>query len=87
VQDRIVHKVSINLNAKVTQECSAICSATVLLVDDNPFNLVPLEHMLRDTFKIESVSFESAKEALDCYVRRLQNKCCWRSFRLVLTDI
>lgn len=56
-------------------------------MDDNPFNMLPLEHMLRKEFEIETVSFDNAKDALSCYVRRLQNKCCWRSFKLILTDI
>lgn len=47
--------------------CSEICETQALLCDDVPFNLVPLEGMLKDTFKIYSTTFDSGKKAVSCF--------------------
>ena len=57
-----------------------------MLVDDNPFNLIPLESMLA-TLGIDTVSFENGFEAISCFQKRLLAKCCSRHFKLILTDI
>ena len=47
--------------------CSEICETQALLCDDVPFNLLPLEGMLRDTFEITSTTFDSGKKAVSCF--------------------
>ena len=58
-----------------------------MLVDDNPFNLIPLEGMLSNILGISTVSFENGFEAISCFQKRLLSKCCSNSFKLILTDI
>ncbi len=46
--------------------CSDLCSKNIILCDDIPFNLYPLESMLSD-MGIDSVSFESGDKAVKCF--------------------
>lgn len=69
------------------QQCTDFCLPTVMLVDDNPFNLIPLEGILNQNLGISSVSFENGFDAISCFQRRLLAKCCNRHFKLILTDI
>lgn len=43
--------------------CTDLCIKSVILCDDMPYNLIPLETMLLD-LGIESISFESGAEAV-----------------------
>lgn len=77
------------LKSEVTlgnQVCSDLCTTTVLMCDDVPYNLLPLEVMLTE-LEIASRSFESGLDAVKCFQQRLQYTCCSRFFKLVLTDI
>ena len=68
-------------------DCTDKCEATVILVDDEPFNLIPLVELLKTNYQIISRSFENGWEALAFYQASLQKKCCSRSIKLILTDI
>lgn len=57
-----------------------------MLIDDAPFNLIPLEGIL--LFRgIQVTKFENGFDAIRCFQRRLSNTCCRSVYRLVLTDI
>ena len=43
----------------------------VMLVDDNPFNLIPLEGILNENLGIQTVAFENGFEAISCFQKRL----------------
>ena len=46
---------SVILNMKTPNDiCSDLCFKTVLLCDDVPYNLIPLEVMLQEQWQIES---------------------------------
>lgn len=66
--------------------CSDLCTTTVLLCDDEDFNLLPLQMMLKDV-GIVSQAFETGTKAVNCFQKRLLQSCCSRTFRLVLSDI
>ncbi len=68
-------------------QCTELCKATILLVDDTAFNLIPLDGMLQQTFGITSVQFTSGFEAISCFQKKLLSKCCKSHFKLILTDI
>jgi hypothetical protein len=38
-----------------------------MLVDDAPFNLIPLEEMLKENFGITSVQFTRGFDAVSCF--------------------
>lgn len=67
--------------------CNLLCKNTVLMCDDVSYNLVPLEWMLRETFKITSTQLSSGEEAVNCFKERMYATCCQRMYKLVLTDI
>lgn len=48
-------------------DCTNDCEATVILVDDEPFNLIPLQELLLINYKIKSKPFENGWEALAFY--------------------
>jgi len=66
--------------------CSDLCLKQVLLCDDEEFNLMTLTHLLMH-FSLEGECFESGTLAVNCFRKRLNLKCCSRTFGLVLTDI
>jgi CheY-like chemotaxis protein len=57
-----------------------------MLIDDAPFNLIPLEGML-EMKSIQSAKFNNGSEAISYFQFRLKLNCCRRMFRTVLTDI
>lgn len=38
---------------------ACICQAEALIIDDNPFNIIPLDYLLRDSFGIHSHKVQS----------------------------
>ena len=63
------------------------CKATVLLVDDQPFNLVPLKMMLRDRLKIKCDFGEDGMQEVSMFERNQSKTCCNVRYRLILTDL
>ena len=57
-----------------------------MLIDDVPFNLIPLEVML-ESHSITVQSFYNGQDAISYFQKRLQSTCCRSHIRLVLTDI
>jgi len=46
--------------------CSDLCTQTIMLIDDAPFNLIPLEGML-ESKSIFSAKFNNGKDAVRCF--------------------
>ena len=56
-------------------------------MDDNIFNLYPLEGMLEALYDFKCTVCITGEEAVRLFTRRLNLNCCSRSYDLVLTDI
>ena len=70
------------------QDCK--CSATVLIVDDNPFNLMPLRMLLETKHDITVLEANNGQKALDIFIenRKQQMRCrCGVAIRLILMDL
>ena len=62
------------------------CKGTVLIVDDNPFNLMMLENMLNLVgVKVEKA--ENGQEAVEMFMDNRQKCCCKTWYKLVLMDL
>lgn len=71
---------------KSQNSASCDCQATVLIVDDNAFNLFPLEMMLRQ-LGLHSEKASGGKEAIDQFIANRKKQCCKVKFQLVLMDL
>jgi len=58
-----------------------------LIVDDNSFNLIPLELLLETHFGIKVDKAENGKIAVDMVERDLRKECCEVRYKLVLMDL
>ncbi len=47
--------------------CSNLCLETVILIDDNDYNLIPLKAMIQDKFRIKCTLFDNGFETVQCY--------------------
>ena len=63
------------------------CKATVLLADDNPFNLMPLRVILNETFNILCDLVENGLEEVEIFKSNQEKTCCDVKYKLVLTDL
>ena len=63
------------------------CEATCLLVDDNLFNLIPLEVMLSDIGSIKVLKAQNGLEAVKLYKQDLNKTCCNTKINLVMMDL
>ena len=66
--------------------CSEMCRQQVLMVDDVPFNLIPLEGML-EAKDIKFTSCFTGREAVRLFAMKLTAQCCQSTYQIVLTDI
>lgn len=71
----------------LSNQCSAVCYQEILLVDDQQFNLDVLQQMLQHIFKLGSTPVLTGRDAVLLFRMKLQQKCCKRVYRLVITDI
>ena len=58
----------------------------MLLVDDHPFNLMPLEGMLEDK-QIVTEQATSGQESVNKFNQDMDKTCCNRRYKLVMMDI
>lgn len=72
---------------KVSNKSNCGCKATVLLADDNPFNLMPLQCLLQESFGIECDLVENGEMEVNAFIENMQKTCCDLRYRLVLTDL
>ncbi len=63
------------------------CESTVLIVDDNMFNIIPLEYILSDSFQIKSDKALNGQEAVAAFSRNLNKACCGVRYKMVLMDL
>ena len=67
------------------QECG--CRATVLLADDNPFNLMPLRVILEENYQVYCDLVENGLEEVEAFKTDIEKKCCSLRYKLILTDL
>lgn len=75
---------------EVAANKSCECEATILCVDDNPFNLMPLTMLLKNKLGINVMEALNGAQAVEKFVanRNSQFTCnCGIGFRLILMDI
>lgn len=63
------------------------CDAVILLVDDNPFNLIPLKYMISCDLKLSFDEADDGDVAFDLYKKNMAKKCCSVRYNIILTDI
>ena len=63
------------------------CVATVLMVDDNEFNLVPLSLILKSQHKIQSIKALDGEQAVKIFRKDRMKRCCNVRIQIVLMDI
>ena len=73
------------LSSRADKRCG--CKATVLLVDDCHFNLIPLRAILEEDFDIEVDEAMDGQQALRMYEENMRKTCCDIRYQLILTDI
>ena len=74
------------LSAKSSEKACS-CESTILIVDDNMFNLVPLEMILKEIFKITVDKAMNGQEAVIMFSQNVKKECCKKRYRLVLMDL
>ena len=62
------------------------CKATVLIADDNPFNLMALEAILSE-FKVNCDSADDGVKEVDMFRSNMEKTCCNVKYKAVLTDL
>ena len=67
----------------IQKACS--CESTVL--DDNMFNFIPLELILKEMLGITVDKAMNGLEAVNMYTRNLLKRCCDTHYKLVLMDL
>ena len=63
------------------------CTSKILIVDDNIFNLIPLEEMLLRNLGESVDKAMNGKEAVDMYITNLNKTCCSVRYELILMDL
>ena len=63
------------------------CSSTVLLADDNPFNLMPLQCILMENYGIICDLVENGMEEVNAFIADYEKTCCPLRYKLILTDL
>ena len=66
---------------------SCKCESTVLIVDDNAFNLIPLEAIMEAEFNLKCDQANDGKEAFEMYRTNLTKECCRLRYKLIVSDI
>ena len=67
--------------------CSACGSATVLIVDDSEFDLLPLECILTDMCEVEVVQANGGQLAIDKFKADRAKACCTDHIKLIFMDV
>mmetsp|Transcript_42814 Transcript_42814/g.56575 ORF Transcript_42814/g.56575 Transcript_42814/m.56575 type:complete len:84 (+) Transcript_42814:1309-1560(+) len=65
-----------NLGAQDQSKKGCSCVATVLIVEDNFYNVVPLRMMLRNQYGIQIERAENGKLGAEAYERNAKKTCC-----------
>ena len=67
-------------------DTTCTCKATVLIVDDDPLGLYPLEAIL-ESVGIVSEQALGGQQAVDQFIANQEKKCCQVKFKIVLMDL
>lgn len=78
---------SLRVDRNIAGFCSELCSANILLIDDDRLNLMALEGILSYNFHLKTISCDRGQDALEIFQKNLLSTCCASKFNLVLTDI
>ena len=73
----------------VSSVLSCPCSKEIMVVDDTPFNIFALKHMLHDKYHIDIEEAHNGQICIDKYLRQYHKPCgCKnRTYRLIFMDI
>ena len=63
------------------------CDATVLVVEDNYYNVLPLKMLLKSNYKLNIERAENGKLGVDAYERNATKTCCQTNFKLIFMDL
>ena len=64
------------------------CESSILIVDDNCFNLIPLELILRENFNLHCDKALNGLEAVKMFTHYNKTKtCCKQRYQLILMDL
>ena len=78
-----------NSEMSENQESFCDCKPSILVVDDNEFNILPIKHMIKDNFNFEVEEACNGLVALQKFQAGLSKPCgCEnRAFKLIFMDI
>lgn len=68
-----------------TEPCK--CFATVLIVEDNLYNVVPVKMILRQSYDIALERAANGLEGIQMFKKDLDKKCCDVHYQIILMDI
>ena len=63
------------------------CNASVLVVDDNEFNLLPLTIMLKSNHSITCVKALNGADAVKIFKKDRAKKCCDKRIQIIMMDL
>jgi len=63
------------------------CDEQILIVDDNSFNLIPLELILETNFGLKCDQATNGLIAYEKVKENLKKKCCNQNYKLILMDL
>jgi CheY-like chemotaxis protein len=63
------------------------CTATVLIVEDNLYNVVPVRMILRQTYDLTLERASNGLEGIEMFKKDLYKTCCDVRYQIVLMDI
>lgn len=86
VEESDIEIVSDSLKTEKSSKRLCACEATVLLADDNAFNIIALRDMLK-LFEIKCDVAENGKEVVEKFCADQNKTCCSLRYRLILTDL
>ena len=65
------------------------CTARILVVDDNEYNIIPLQLLLKNNFDMQIEKAEDGQIAVEKFSEALNKecKCNLRAYRLIVMDL
>ena len=76
-------------HCELLQQNKCDCKASILIVDDTEFNIIPVERMISNHFNIDVATASNGKIAVEMYRECLSKpcQCSLRAFKLILMDL
>ncbi|CDW87830.1 pas pac sensor hybrid histidine kinase [Stylonychia lemnae] len=84
-EDNNTFQTRVQVIAGKQKECS--CSAEILIVDDQMFNLIALELILKEMFGLAVDKAFNGLEAVNLFNKKILKKCCDMKYKLILMDL